>query len=399
MTTEIPSESALDSTTGWSIVGLGVLVLVLVWGTVFTFTVYAGELGATFGLSSFRASSVFSITTASFLVAGGAIGVPVARLPLRPVVAATGVALGGAVALLQVVSTYPAVVVAFGLFGAAGGTAVVVVISLVPQWFDAYEGRAMGITMTGNGLGVLLLPFVWLWLFERTDIRGAFAVVGGATVVTLLLASLVYRRPPGAALDETTPVDRAWLRATLTDVRFQSAAAGFALLWTWYFVLSAGLVDVLTATGIRRTVATAAFGTIGGISVVTRVGNGVVADRIGMRTTFTGGVVLAGAGSVMLSGAGSRPVLYLPLVVFGIGLGAVASLYSPIVVRRFGPENASAVVGLFNVVEAVTAFLAPIGLNALVGVTGGYTLPLVALTGVTFLGAGLFYWGTSPAGS
>ena len=392
-----PRESALDSVTGWLIVGVGVCLLILVWGAIFTFTVYAEELGAAFDLSSFHVSSIFSITTAAFFVAGGTIGVFIAQISLRPVVAAVGVTLGVAVGLLQIVSSYAGLVVVFGLIGAAGGTAFIVVISLVPQWFDVYQGRAMGITLSGSGLGILLLPFVWLWLFERTDIRGAFAVVGGGAVAVVLLASLIYKRPPGTSLDETSPVGVGWVRSRLTDARFQSSVAGFALLWSWYFVLSSELVDVLTVTGVDRTVATAAFGTIGGISVFTRVVSGIIADHIGMRVTLTAGVALAALGLFLLPGADARPLLYATLVVFGIGLGAIAALFSPIIIRQFGPENATAVVGLFTIAEASTAFLAPIGFNALVEVTGGYVLPLLALMCVTLAGAGLFYWGTDPA--
>ena len=395
MTTESAPEAALDGATGWLIVAIGVCLLTVVWGTVFTFTVYAGELARTFGLSPVRVASVFSITTALFLVAGGSFGVFAARLPLRPVVATAGVAIGVAVGLLQVVSTYLGVVAAFGLLGAASGTTVIVVVALVPQWFDAYKGLATGIALIGNGVGVLVLPFVWVWLFARTDVRGAFLVVGGAMVAFVLLASLVYRRPPGRTRPDTT-VDVTWLRRTFTDGRFLGAVSGFALLWTWYFVLSSQLVDMLTTFGIDATVASTAFGTIGGVSVLSRVGSGAVADRVGMRRTFLTGVSLAAIGVLVLLDGGSSVRIYASLVLFGVGLGAVASLYSPIIIERFGPENATAIVGLFNAVEAVSAFCAPLAASALVGLTGGYALLLVSLSGVTFLGAGLFYWGTDP---
>lgn len=391
-----PLDAALDSRTGWLVVAFGLAILVLVWGTIFTFTVYAERLATAFGLSSLRVSSIFSITTAAFFVAGGTIGILVARMPLRPVVLGTGVGIGVAVALLQVVTSYLGLAVAFGLVGAAGGTLFVIIVSLVPRWFDAYEGRAMGITLTGNGLGVLVLPFVWLWLLERTDVRGAFAVVGGATVLAVLLASFVFRRPGGADTAGGTPIDFDWLRGRLTDTRFVVALAGYALLWSWYFVLSSGLVDVLTTAGIGRRVAATAFGTVGGISVLTRVGSGAVADRVGLRETLAAGVLLAAVGVFVLVVTDTVVLMYATLVVFGVGLGAIAALFSPIIVGEFGPENATALVGMFSIAEATTAFAAPIAMDALVGQMGGYALPLLALGCLTLVGAGLFHWGTSP---
>ena len=192
-------DSERDSLRGWLVVAFGVIVLLLVWGVIFTFTVYSEALSIAFGLSELRTSTVFSITTAAFYIAGGVAGVAAARVPLRPVVAAAGVSIAAAAGILRIATSYPGVIVAFGLLGTAGGTIFVVVISLVPQWFDEYEGRAMGVTFTGNGLGILVLPPVWVWLLERTGIRDAFAVIAGVTAVAVLGAATIYRRSRASA--------------------------------------------------------------------------------------------------------------------------------------------------------------------------------------------------------
>jgi dipeptide/tripeptide permease len=211
-----------------------------------------------------------------------------------------------------------------------------------------------------------------------------------------LLAAVVYRRPPGARPERAGPVDLARLRSRMGATSYRLALAGYPLLWAWYFVLSAGLVDLLTTAGIDRTVAATAFGTIGGVSVAGRLASGWLADRVGARETFTGGVVLAALGLLALTAVETRLSMYATLVVFGAGLGVIATLFSPVVIRQFGPEDATAVVGSFNVAEAAGAFLAPLGVNWAVQATGGYTLPMVALAGLTLAGAGLFYWGTDP---
>lgn len=389
-------DAALDSPTSWLIVALGLVILVLDWGFVFTFTVYSDALATAFGLSGLRVSSVFSITTATFYVVGGLIGVVIARLPLRPVVATAGAVFAVAVGALQVTASYLGLVASFALIGMAGGATFVIVISLVPQWFDEYEGRAMGITMVGNGLGILVLPPIWIRLLDRTGVRSALALVGGATALVILLASLVYRRPPGHGTAGAAPVDVAWFRRNLTDPRFVGALAGFSFLWSWYFVLSADLVGILTANGIGRALAATAFGIVGGVSVLARVASGEFGDRIGLRETLAGGVVLAALAMALLPLIGSRLPMYALLVVFGVGLGTIAPLFSPIIIGRFGPANATAIVGLFTIGEAATAFVVPVALNVLRDLSGGYAAPLVAVGGLTLLGAGLFYGGTAP---
>lgn len=389
-------DDALDSLTSWFIVALGLTILVLDWGYIFTFTVYSDALAEAFGLSGLRVSSVFSITTATFYVVGGLIGVVIARLPLRPVVAAAAGIFAVAIGLIQVTGSYLGLVASFALVGMAGGAMFVIVISLVPQWFDEYEGRAMGITMIGNGLGILVLPPVWIRLLERTSVRSALAAVGGVLVLVMLLASLVYRRPPGRHAAGASPVDLGWLRSNLTDPDFLGALAGFSFLWSWYFVLSVDAVGVLTAAGISRSVAATAFGAIGGVSVAARVVSGEFGDRVGMRATMTAGVVLAALAMWALPWIGSPIAMYALLVLFGVGLGTVAPLFSPIIIERFGPANATAIVGLFILGQAVTAFTTPVALNVLYDFSGGYVLPLLAIGGLTLLGGGLFYGGTAP---
>lgn len=388
---------AMDSARSWAIVAIGLLTLLLIWGTIFTFTFYRDALASTFDLTSFQVSTVASVTYAAFYVAGGLLGVLVARLRLRPVVAGAAVAIAVAVGLLQVVGSYTGLLVAFGLLGAASGMVFVIVVSLVPQWFERHEGTAMGVTFTGNGLGVLVLPFVWTWLLDRLDVRGAFAVVGGAIVLVVLSASVVYRRPTGLhGSADDAGADLAWIRSMLADRRFLATLAGFALLWSWYFVIAENLVEILTTAGIATALAVTAFGTMGGISVVSRLVGGAVADRIGLRITLVGGVSLAALGMFALVPVSTPLGMYVTLAVFGIGLGAVAALFSPIVLGRFGPKNATAIVGLLTLSEASTAFLTPVAASAIVAATGTYAVPLVGVGVATLVGSLLFYWGTDP---
>jgi len=389
-------EGALDSTQGWLIVGLGICILTAIWGAVFTFTVYADRLAATFGLSALQVSSVFSITTAAFLMAGGLFGVFAARFPLRPVFATIGIGLVITAALLQIIESYLGVIVVFILLGTTGGTAFTIVVSLAPQWFDAYQGLATSLTMTGIGFGPLVLPPVWLWLFDQTGFRSAFVVVVGVTAGLVLVSSLVYYRPPKGS-QTATMVDAAWVRARISNLRFLSTAIGFALAFSWYYVLSAHLVDILTANGIQLNIAAAGLSLIGGISVFTRVGGGVIGDRVGQRETFVTSAVLAGLCAFVLPFVHSPLLIYSVLFGFGIALGPLASLWSPIVLTRFGSDNATATVGLINVAVAGSAFFAPFIVTALHRATGGSVLPLILLGAITVLGATLFYWGTTPA--
>lgn len=386
-------EEPLDSAHGWAVVGLGVCMLTMIWGTFFTFTVYADRLAAAFDLSSLQVSSVYSITTAVFLAVGGISGVFAARFRLRSVLVAVSVGLTVATGLLYIVNSYVGVVAAFALLGTAGGTAFTIVVSLAPQWFDTYQGLATSITLTGVGLGPLILPTVWLWLLDRTGFRTAFAVVVGVMVVVVFVSSLVYRRPSGRS-ENTATVDAAWLRTRISNPRFLSTAIGFPLVFVWFYVLSAHLIDILTTNGIDFSIAAVGISVISGVSIVTRVGGGFIGDRVGKKKTFLTSAGLASVCAFALSFVHSNLLVYPLLVGFGIALGPLASLWSPIMLTRFGHENATATVGLLNIATAGFAFLAPLAVTVFHRVTGGYIVPLIALGAITAFGGCLFHWGT-----
>ncbi|WP_190303760.1 MFS transporter [Haladaptatus sp. R4] len=129
-----------------------------------------------------------------------------------------------------------------------------------------------------------------------------------------------------------------------------------------------------------------------------RIGGGLVGDRVGRRRTFITSVVLAAVFVFALPFVHSNTMIYVVLVGLGASLGPLASLWSPIILTRFGPENATATVGLLNISIAQSAFLGPLAVSVLDRVTGGYVAPLVAVSVVTVLGAGFFYRGTSSEG-
>lgn len=390
------TSAQVDSVRSWVVVGASFAALFGVWGTVFTFTVYSQSLATAFDLTSIQTSTVFSVGVGVTFTAGGCSGLFAARLPFRAVMAGAAASMGIGSWTVAVASNYLGAMVGFALVGAATGTVFVLALSAVPQWFEVYEGRAMGLTVVGSGLGVQVMPFVWLWLLERLAFRTTFTAVGLSVTVVLAAAAVVVTRPEPMA--DVPRIDRAWFRDFLTRRETPLAFLGVVCMWAWYFVLSGDAVGVLAAKGVPRAVAAGAFGLVGGVSIASRIGSGALADRLGYRPVIVGGLVTTSVGILLLEFASARPVMYLALGAFGIGLGVLAALYPPALIRGFDPRQPSAVVGSFQFANAIAGLLAPLGMSVLVARTGGYTLPLGVLAVVTLVGATLFWIGTDPAG-
>jgi MFS family permease len=390
----------VDSRYGWVIVGMSFALLFFIWGIVFTFTVYSGAFTGEFDLSRVAASTVYSTGLLGFFVGGGVTGIVTAFVRLRPVLVVTAGLLAVGLVVFQAVTTFAGLALAFVCMGTAMGGTFVLVLGLVPQWFERRSGLAMGLTQAGAGSGLLVMPLAWRWLLARTELQVAFLGVGGVLLVLVLVAATVFRRPQEYTTDDgsvVSVVDREWLLGTLDQWRFWAAFAGLGLIFTWYFVLSDQLVDVLTAADIGVGIASAAFGLIGGVSIVSRVGSGIVADWQTPRVTLAICTGLVVVGNLLLLQRSVPVLMYAAIGCFGIGYGGIAALYSPILVRSFSPENAATVIGLFVLSEGLFGFVTPPAASLLVGIYG-YDALLVAIAVLTALGSLSFWFGTAREG-
>ena len=371
-----------DGRRSWLLAGLGTLAMGFTFGMPYSYGILLGPVGATFDVPRVTLSTVFSVELFVFYAGAGLIGIVATRLPARAVLLACGLLTAALAPSLYVVSGYAGLVVVFGLLGAAIGTVFVVLASVVPQWFEARRGIATGVLFAGAGVSLQVIPPAWQLAFARLGVRGGFLAIVLASAAAFLLVGAVARRPPW--VERTTPSGaalRGWLAATVRTRRFAVLFVGIGLSFAWYYVLAAFSVDLFAARGLSRTAAAVVFGFIGGVSVVSRLGSGAVADRLGFRETFLGSLGFALVGSLLLLVPG-RAALWAAVVAYGLGLGGIGALYIPVILSRYAPEMDTAVVGLYNVAFGVFAMIAPPVAITLVEATGSYR-PAILLAAAT----------------
>ncbi len=370
-----------------------------IWGTLFTFTVYAESLGATFGISTAEINSVFSAALFAFFASIAVGGVILTRAPIRPVLFGTTTLAGIAVVAMQVITSYAGLAGAYVLFGISFGTMFVSILSLVPQWFDQWENLALGATVSGNGFGGLIMPIVWQTGIQQFGIRKTFLFVGVGLIGSHVVATLVLRRPDYRSKERdvggSATVSVEWLRQLAGKSRFWYAFAGMALSWAWYYILTGHLVAMLTRVDVSTGVAAGAFGLIGGVSILSRIISGVSADYVGGRKVFVATLGITTLGIIFLLERERLPAVYLTVTLFGVGLGGISTLTSPILLQSYGRKNGTAVIGVFNVAAGIAGFVAPMIPTVILAETGSYTPSILLMSIMTALGGVLFWYGTS----
>jgi MFS family permease len=368
--------------------------MVFTFGTPLSYGIFREPFSAAFGIEPVALSTVFSVMLFTFFIGSGVVGVLSVRLPARAVLLAAAAATVLIAPSLYLVSGYLGLLVVFAVLGLALGTQFVVVASVVPRWFEKRRGAATGLIFVGNGLGLFVLPPLWQVAIARFGVRQGFLAILGTTAVAFLAAGLLCRRPPwiepaAATTDEVL----GWVVDIARTRQFQYLFVGIGLAFAWYQLLAAFAVDLFAARGLSETAASTAFGAIGGVSIVSRIGGGYLGDRLGSRRAFLLSLGCATAGLALL--VAPAPALLVGSVgLVGLGLGGCATLYIPVLLTVYPPEKDTAVIGVFNVAAGVGSLVMPPLGTATIAYTDGYTAAIVLTVGLTLVAFALVVAGT-----
>nr|WP_254714784.1 MFS transporter [Natranaeroarchaeum aerophilus] len=359
--------------------------MVFTFGTPLSYGILRAPLSDAFGVPVIELSVVFSVMLFTFFIGSGLIGVVAARLPARGIVLVCAVTTGLLAPTILLVDSIVGLLVVFAVLGLALGTVFVVLASVIPRWFDERRGAATGLIFVGNGLGLFVLPPLWQYAIDAVGIERAFLSIVGVSAVTFLAAGVVCGRPTWTGTSASTLGEiGGWVRGLVWTRRFQLLFVGMALAFAWYQLLAAYAVDLFAARGLTEAAASTAFGLIGGVSIISRIGGGYAADRIGARRGFLISLACAAAGVALLF-APQLPMLAPAIFLLGMGLGGSATLYIPLLLSVYDPEKDTAIVGIFNVAGGVGALAMPPLGAASVAYTNGYVLAVALTLGVTLV--------------
>jgi len=395
----VHSGHAADSRYSWLVAAVGAVAMIFTFGTPLSYGIFRGPFSEAFGIAPVALSTVFSVMLFTFFIGSGVIGVLSVRLPARAVLLAAAAATGLIAPALYVLEGYLGLLAVFAVLGLALGTQFVVVASVVPRWFERRRGAATGLIFVGNGLGLFVLPPIWQLALARFGVRQGFLAILGATAVAFLAAGLLCRRPPWVEPASASVGDiLGWVGGLARSRRFQYLFVGMGLAFAWYQLLAAFAVDLFGARGLSETAASTAFGAIGGVSIVSRIGGGYLGDRFGSRQAFLGSLACATVGLVLL--VAPAPALLIGSVgLVGLGLGGCATLYIPVLLTVYPPEKDTAVIGVFNVAAGLGSLVMPPLGTATIAYTDGYTAAVLLTCLLTVIAFGLIVAGTADTES
>jgi len=156
----------------------------------------------------------------------------------------------------------------------------------ISAWFDRRRGLALGIAMSGVGLGAFVVPQLAERLIERVGWRGAYVSLGLLTLVIAFPAVALWIREPRPGEGERGRVAAIAVLPGHT-VREAASTARFWMLGATFFLVAvaingsaAHIVPLLTDHGLSAASATATLAVFGLATMSGRLLAGFLVDRI-----------------------------------------------------------------------------------------------------------------------
>lgn len=182
---------------GYIIVAAALLIVIMAFGSRFSFGVFFKPMLRDFGWSRTLTSGAVALSML-FQGAGSMyMGRLNDKLGPRFVMTLCCIFLGLGLLLMSLVRDVWQLYLFYGVIVGAGmGGAFVAPLSTVARWFVKRRGIMTGIVIAGVGIGTLIVPPLANWLISLYDWRLSYIIVGSCILVIGVLAAQVLRRDP-----------------------------------------------------------------------------------------------------------------------------------------------------------------------------------------------------------
>ncbi len=363
----------VDSARGWGMVAAAFAGMFASFGIAYSFGAFLEPMAEEFGAGRGATSAFFALTSLTYFGLGALSGIAVDRYGPRRVLLVGALALGAGLAATSRAGALWIGLVTYGLgVGIGVACAYVPMVAVVGGWFERRRTLAIGVAVTGIGLGTLTVAPLAAALIDEVGWRNTHLLLGVAGAAVLVICALVVTRPPVQPGPAALTLGEA---VRNRDYRRLYVASG--LLCVPLFVPFVHLPGYAEQAGADRVAAAALVGVIGAASTAGRLVLGVVAARTGALRAFRWCFLAMGASFALWGLDGGYGVLVVFAVVLGIGYGGFVAIGPAVVAERFGTTRLGGLLGVLYTSAGIgSAVGAPLA-GAAVDATGSY-VPVVA---------------------
>ena len=345
--------------------------------TIFAFGVFVKPLGDEFGWSRGELSFAITMTNFAVVLASPSLGFIIDRFGVRRVLILSVIMMGLTVASMALLSAslwhFYALYFLIPLLGA--GTLPQSYSRVLIAWFERRRGIALGISLSGFGVGAMLVPVVAQLMIENYGWRMAYAGFGAA-VLALALPMVVFvlrenpaqmglkpdggpaqtagaAAPPGSPAPgggggngETPPAAGLSCREAARTRSFWLILVSFMLVGIGITSVIAHLVPLLTDRGVAPADAALYMSSLALGLIAGRLLAGFLMDYF--FAPYVAACFLLGllAGIIILASGAAGVAAFIAAVLVGMATGSEISEIAYICSRYFGPHAFGLIYGL-----------------------------------------------------
>ena len=384
---------------GYIIVTSAFFILAVSYGTLFSYGVFFGPIISEFGWSRALTSGAFSLGVVVYGFFNIITGNLSDKYGPRLVLTVTGFSLGLGYLLMSQVSEIWQLYLYYGVFiGVGMSGSWTPMVSLVARWFVKRRGLMTGITASGSGLGVLVIPPIIGQLIAIYDWRYVYILIGITVFMLFPLAAKFLKHDPkqiGLVPYGKDEIKGRGNDVTTSSLSFQEAfhTRQFWMVCIMYFCFSFSLHTIMVhivphaiGLGFSASLAASILAVIGWLNFVGRLIMGSLTDRIGVRWVLVLNLALLSVVLAWLLPARELWMFYLFAASFGFAYGSVAGMQSLIGAELFGLRSIGVILGCFTFSYTIGGAIGPLAAGYIFDKTSSYQLAFVISTVISIIG-------------
>jgi len=397
---------------GWWIVAVSTVATCLDGALYFYgFSTFFLPLTQEFGWGRAALSGAFSLSRLEGGIMGPLGGFLVDRLGPGKLMLAGVSLMGAGYIVISRIDSLLAFYLVFILLIAAGSTIALHQATLVAvaNWFIRKRGLAMGIVMSGIGLGGLGVPLL-TWLILGSGWRIA-AVVAGLVVwaVGIPLALAMRHRPEdhglladGRALaeaDQGAPDPNAEATPMVAPDFTPGQALRTPVFWMLCFTLGlrwlvvsavvVHFIPLMVGIGLSQEVAATMLASLAVVSIIGRLSFGWLGDLFEKRYVMASSLLLLTIGCLLCAAMQDWWYALIFVIVYAPGYGGGATLMFAIRAEYFGRRHFGTIMGLMDFIQIWGVVLGPVFAGWVWDVTGSYSTAFLIFAATSALSMAL----------
>ena len=352
MTTTADSAAAygVESPYAWRRLAAGLMLSTLGGVGMWSVVVALPAMQAEFGVDRASASVPFTLTMLGFGVGNIIMGRLSDRFGIALPMALGTVMLAIGYVLTGLAGSLWQVALAHGLLiGVGCSTSFGPLMADMSHWFSRRRGRAVAIAATGHYIAGTFWPLVVSHFIEVSDWRATHIGIGIFLVFAMFPLILVMRRKlADGHSDATTSSDerrRAESPFSPRTLQILLCIAGVCCCVAMSMP-QVHLVAYCSDLGYGAARGAEMLSGMLALGIISRVGSGFVADKIGGVRTLLIGSVAQGVALFLYLPFNGLYSLYVISAMFGLFQGGIVPMYAVITREYFSPKEASTRVGL-----------------------------------------------------